>query len=95
MFAMVTHLRFRDGNGPQMEAAEARSQAAEMAAQPGFRAFYLVRVAETEALFIRVYDTREEALEGLKHGFRPQLGAEFAAPPDRKMGPVLAHAATV
>lgn len=89
MYALVTRLRFKTEDGPDMEAAEARRQADEMEAQKGFRAFVVVRIGATEAMFIRVYDTREDLAAGFSQGFAPHLGEQFSAKPERVEGEVL------
>jgi heme-degrading monooxygenase HmoA len=89
MHALVTRLRFKTEDGPDMEAAEARKQADEMEAQRGFRAFVVVRIGPTEAMFIRVYDTREDLAAGFSQGFAPHLGEQFSAKPERVEGEVL------
>ena len=89
MYALITHLRFKTDEGPNMEAAEARKQSADTAAQHGFRAFALVRIGPSEAVFVRIYDTREDLAAGFSKGFAPHLGAEFAASPERVEGEVM------
>ena len=89
MYALITHLRFKTDEGPNMEAAEARKQSADTTAQHGFRAFALVRIGPTEAVFVRIYDTREDLAAGFSKGFAPHLGAQFAANPERVEGEVM------
>ena len=89
MYALVTRLQFKTEEGPEMEAAEARRQADDTAAQTGFRAFVVVRIGPTEAMFIRVYDTREDLAAGFSQGFAPHLGEQFSAKPERVEGEVL------
>lgn len=89
MYALITRLRFKTEDGPEMEAAEARRQANETAAQKGFRSFVVVRIGPTEAMFIRVYDTREDLAAGFSQGFAPHLGEQFSAKPERVEGEVL------
>lgn len=89
MYALVTRLRFKTEAGPEMEAAEARRQADETAAQTGFRAFAVVRIGPTEAIFIRIYDTRDDLAAGFSQGFAPHLGEQFSAKPERVEGEVL------
>ena len=89
MYALVTRLRFKNEDGPGMEAAEAQRQADATAAQSGFRAFVVVRIGPTEAMFIRVYDTREDLAAGISQGFAPHLGEQFSAKPERVEGEVM------
>lgn len=89
MYALITRLRFKTEDGPEMEAAEAQRQSAETAAQPGFRAFAVVRIGPTEAVFVRIYDTREELAAGFSKGFAPHLGDQFSAKPERVEGEVM------
>ena len=89
MYALITRLRFKTEGGPAMEAAETRRQSDETAAQAGFRAFAVVRIGPTEALFVRIYDSREELAAGFSQGFAPHLGEQFASKPERVEGEVM------
>lgn len=89
MYALITRLRFKTEEGPDLEAAEARRQADETTRQDGFRAFAVVRIGQTEAMFIRIYDTRENLAAGFSQGFSPHLGEQFSAKPERVEGEVM------
>ena len=90
MYASVTRIKFKDEQGPELEAEEARLQAAELRAQPGFKEFHVIRVAPTEVVLVRICKSRDELAAGLSRGFRPHLGEQFAERPERLEGDVLA-----
>jgi len=90
VYASVTRIKFKDERGPELEAEEARVQAEELRAQPGFREFHVIRVAPSEVVLVRIYDSRDELAAGLSAGFRPHLGEQFAQRPERLEGELVA-----
>jgi hypothetical protein len=98
VYAIAVRLPLRAGLGEDevtalVERAE-REIVAPVAQLPGFRAYYAVRVGDTEALLFHVWATREQAEAGsarLGELTERLLGEAVAGPPQRTAGPVVIH----
>lgn len=92
MFATVTRVFFKNPQGSTAEAEEMEHQRELMLGQDGFRGAFVVHVSDTEAMIIRFYDRREQALRIIGKNRNPKLGALFSEQPVRHVGEVLMSA---
>ena len=94
MYAVVARFQFRSpATEAQVQQVE-RELVEPLCQQPGFRAYYGVRISDTEALAVHVWDSQADAEQAIQLiGPRQQqvVGDQLAGPPQRMMGEVLIH----
>ena len=96
MYAHVNIWRLNDA-GASSDDTVAREVAGRLRAQPGFRAYTLVRTGEQEVVAVTVFDSEdrlEAALRTVADVVRDRIGPLTAGPPERRRGDVLYHTAT-
>jgi heme-degrading monooxygenase HmoA len=98
MHAIVARLRLRAGLGePQLDELTRRADREvvdQVVQAPGFRAYYLVRAADTDVVVFHVWDTRAQAEQGSARlgALTQQLfSAYLEGPAQLSQGPVVIH----
>jgi hypothetical protein len=89
MHAMITRLSFTNAEAADAEMEDLSARIREIAAAEGFHAVYGVRTGRTEIVIVRVFDSAQGAGRSLGP-LRPDLAAQFASPPLRMSGEVMA-----
>ncbi len=94
MHAVINSLRFKDPVDPALFTRAEQELAQGMRAIEGFKSFHVVQVAADRVVLVIVGDDAEVLDRLATKVGSPWMGANvvplLAAPPDRRVGPVLA-----
>ena len=93
MYAHVNVWTMNDA-GASWDDSAAREIGAALSAQPGFRAYTVVRTGEWQVIAVTVFDTQaalDAGMEAVAPLVRDRLGPLVGAEPSRHEGPVVHH----
>lgn len=96
MHAVINTLRFKDSVDPAVFTAAEQELAQRMGAIDGFRSFQVIQVADDHVVLVIVGDDADVLERVATEVGSPWMGANvvplLAAPPERRIGPVIASA---